>query len=68
MLKASFIQGRVAPGAVYVDTPIDVIPLFQRGGTIIPTWERVRRASSLMFQDPITLYIAINSNVTFLLL
>ncbi|VDO33383.1 unnamed protein product [Onchocerca flexuosa] len=55
-------KGHGAPGAVYVDTPIDVIPLFQRGGTIIPTWERVRRASSLMIQDPITLYIAINFN------
>ncbi|MCP9264701.1 Neutral alpha-glucosidase AB [Dirofilaria immitis] len=55
-------KGRGAPGAVYMDTPIDVIPLFQRGGTIIPTWERVRRASKLMFQDPITLYIAINFN------
>ncbi|VDK85676.1 unnamed protein product [Litomosoides sigmodontis] len=56
-------KGRIAPGAVYMDTPIDVIPLFQRGGTIIPTWERVRRTSSLMLQDPITLYIAINFNV-----
>uniref|UniRef100_A0A915PNX4 Glycoside hydrolase family 31 N-terminal domain-containing protein n=1 Tax=Setaria digitata TaxID=48799 RepID=A0A915PNX4_9BILA len=55
-------KGRVAPGAVYTDTPIDVIPLFQRGGTIIPTWQRVRRASGLMFQDPITLYIALNFN------
>lgn len=63
MLNVSFYQARVAPGAVYVDTPIDTIPLFQQGGTIIPTWERVRRASSLMLQDPITLYIAINLNV-----
>ncbi|VDN30007.1 unnamed protein product [Gongylonema pulchrum] len=53
-------KGRIAPGAVYVDAPLDAIPLFQRGGTIIPTWERVRRASTLMRQDPITLYIAIN--------
>ncbi|VDN03320.1 unnamed protein product [Thelazia callipaeda] len=40
--------------SVYVNTPID------RGGTIIPKWERVRRASTLMRQDPITLYVAIN--------
>lgn len=43
---------------MYVDTPLEAIPLFQRGGTIIPMWERVRRASTLMRQDPITLYIA----------
>lgn len=50
----------VAPGAVYVDVTIEEIPIFQRGGTIIPTWERVRRASPLMRKDPITLYVAAN--------
>ncbi|VDM44201.1 unnamed protein product [Toxocara canis] len=49
-----------APGAVYVDSPLEAIPRFQRGGTIIPTWERVRRSSILMRHDPITLYIASN--------
>uniref|UniRef100_A0A158R447 Gal_mutarotas_2 domain-containing protein n=1 Tax=Syphacia muris TaxID=451379 RepID=A0A158R447_9BILA len=54
-----------APGAVYVDSPLDAIPLFQRGGSIIPVWGRVRRASTLMRQDPITLYVAANSDGTF---
>uniref|UniRef100_A0A914X4X0 Glucosidase II subunit alpha n=1 Tax=Plectus sambesii TaxID=2011161 RepID=A0A914X4X0_9BILA len=53
-------KGRPGPGAVYVDTPGDKIPVFQRGGTIIPLRERVRRASALMANDPITLYIATN--------
>uniref|UniRef100_A0A915BUK4 DUF5110 domain-containing protein n=3 Tax=Parascaris univalens TaxID=6257 RepID=A0A915BUK4_PARUN len=49
-----------APGAIYVDSPLEAVPRFQRSGTIIPTWERVRRASTLMRHDPITLYIATN--------
>lgn len=34
--------------------------MFQRGGTIIPLKERVRRTSALMASDPITLYVATN--------
>ncbi|KAE9553720.1 hypothetical protein FO519_003075 [Halicephalobus sp. NKZ332] len=49
---------RPSPGAVYVETPLDSVPLFQRGGTIIPTRLRPRRSSALMKNDPLTLYIA----------
>ncbi|CEF66342.1 Neutral alpha-glucosidase AB [Strongyloides ratti] len=49
---------RPAPGAVYTETPIDRIPVFQRGGTIVPAKNRLRRSSKLMQNDPITLYIA----------
>ncbi|MFH4984034.1 hypothetical protein AB6A40_010743, partial [Gnathostoma spinigerum] len=49
---------RPAPGAIYMDSPLDFIPLMQLGGTIIPTRERVRRSSALSRQDPITLYVA----------
>ncbi|MFH4984904.1 hypothetical protein AB6A40_011613, partial [Gnathostoma spinigerum] len=38
---------RPAPGAIYMDSPLDFIPLMQLGGTIIPTRERVRRSSAL---------------------
>jgi len=48
----------LAPGAVYIDTPLDKIPHYQRGGTIIPVRERPRRSSKLMRNDPITLYVA----------
>ena len=34
--------------------------MFIRGGSIIPLKERVRRASSLMEKDPITLVIALD--------
>ncbi len=40
------------------------IPVFMRGGSIIPTRERIRRAASLMSHDPITLYVALNNHVS----
>ncbi|KAI1725884.1 glycosyl hydrolases family 31 domain-containing protein [Ditylenchus destructor] len=52
----------VSPGAVYVDTPLEKIPVFQRGGTIVPIRERPRRSSKLMRDDPITLYVAAELN------
>ena len=39
------------------------IPVFQRGGTIIPKKLRVRRASSLMANDPYTLIVALDAEV-----
>uniref|UniRef100_A0A0N4ZV17 Gal_mutarotas_2 domain-containing protein n=1 Tax=Parastrongyloides trichosuri TaxID=131310 RepID=A0A0N4ZV17_PARTI len=56
---------RPSPGAVYTETPIDRIPIFQKGGTIIPTRSRLRRSSKLMRDDPITLYIANDFQNTF---
>ncbi|KAJ1349300.1 hypothetical protein KIN20_004792 [Parelaphostrongylus tenuis] len=47
-------------GVSHVDVPITHVPVFQRGGTIIPCWERIRRASTLMIQDPLTLFIALD--------
>jgi len=49
-------------GVVTVDTPIDVIPAFQRAGSILPLKTRVRRCSALMKGDPITLRIALNQD------
>ncbi|CAI5451399.1 unnamed protein product [Caenorhabditis angaria] len=46
----------------YFDAPIDKIPVFQRGGSIIPTWQRIRRAAPLMKDDPLTLFVALNSD------
>lgn len=37
---------------------LDSIPVYQRSGTIIPYRNRIRRASSLMKNDPFTLVIA----------
>lgn len=46
----------------YVSIPVDSykIPVFQRGGTIIPKKEQVRRASTLMKNDPYTLIVCLD--------
>ncbi|VDO98777.1 unnamed protein product [Soboliphyme baturini] len=49
-----------SPGATKVDAPLDKIPVFIRGGTILPVAERIRRASSLSRHDPLSLYVALN--------
>lgn len=43
--------------------PVDSlkIPVYQRGGTILPKKERIRRASTLMKDDPYTLNVALDS-------
>jgi alpha 1,3-glucosidase len=38
------------------------IPVYQRGGTIVPKKERIRRASTLMHDDPYTLIVAVDEN------
>ena len=43
-----------------IDTPLDKIPLFLRGGHIVPRRDRPRRSSKLMAWDPITLVIALS--------
>ena len=45
-------------GVKTVPAPYEKVPVFQRGGTIIPIRERVRRSSALMHEDPITLIVA----------
>ncbi|XP_076463388.1 neutral alpha-glucosidase AB-like isoform X2 [Babylonia areolata] len=46
---------------VNVDAPLSKIPVFQRGGSIIPRKMRPRRSSTLMFDDPFTLIVALDS-------
>lgn len=38
------------------------IPVYQRGGTILPKKERVRRASNLMINDPYTLIVCLDQS------
>uniref|UniRef100_A0A2M4BCF3 Glucosidase II subunit alpha n=2 Tax=Anopheles marajoara TaxID=58244 RepID=A0A2M4BCF3_9DIPT len=49
-----------------VGVPVDAykVPVFQRGGTIVPRKERIRRASTLMIHDPYTLVVALNREGT----
>jgi len=42
---------------------IDKIPVYQRGGSIIPRKLRLRRSSYLMTNDPYTLYIALDDSL-----
>lgn len=62
-----FFHRRVYPAAtkghnVTIDTPLDEIPLLIEGGNILPTRERVRRTSSLMWEDPFTLTVALGKD------
>eukprot|EP00903_Cladosiphon_okamuranus_P006839 g6661.t2 len=43
-----------------VEAPIDKIPVFQRGGSIIPRKQRLRRSSLMMAVDPYTLVVALD--------
>jgi alpha 1,3-glucosidase len=43
-------------------TPLQHIPVFQRGGTIVARRERARRSSTLMAHDPYTLVVALDGN------
>ena len=49
-------------GKVFVNTPLDKIPAFYRGGHVVVRKERVRRSSTQMKGDPFTLVIALDSN------
>ncbi|XP_043931311.1 neutral alpha-glucosidase AB-like [Protopterus annectens] len=55
-----------APQTLYVSVTMNTIPVFQRGGTIIPRKDRSRRSSSCMQSDPYTLYVALNTQVIYL--
>lgn len=48
-------------GARAFDVGVSNVPVFQRGGTIVPKKEELRRASALMRDDPITLVVALDS-------
>jgi alpha 1,3-glucosidase len=49
---------------VTVPTPLEKIPVYQRGGSIIPKKMRVRRSSTAMANDPYTLVIALDTPKT----
>jgi len=49
-------------GELSIKASYDKIPVFQRGGTIIPRKHRIRRSSVLMHNDPITLHVALDKN------
>lgn len=46
---------------VKVSSDLDTIPVFQRGGSVIPRKLRLRRSSHTMMRDPYTLFIALDA-------
>lgn len=46
---------------VSVEVALDTVPVFQRGGTIVPRRDRPRRSSTQMEADPFTLIVALDS-------
>ncbi|XP_049882112.1 neutral alpha-glucosidase AB isoform X2 [Pectinophora gossypiella] len=53
-----------AQGYLNQDVNIAKIPVYQRGGSVVPRKERVRRSSALMADDPYTLVVALDHNNT----
>ncbi|CAJ0961592.1 unnamed protein product [Ranitomeya imitator] len=49
-----------SPQKFYQSVTMSSIPVFQRGGSIIPRKDRARRSSDCMQDDPFTLYVALN--------
>jgi len=49
---------------VTVPAELHQMPLLVRGGSIVPTRDRPRRASSLMRRDPFTLRVALDESLT----
>uniref|UniRef100_A0A8C1YV46 Neutral alpha-glucosidase AB n=1 Tax=Cyprinus carpio TaxID=7962 RepID=A0A8C1YV46_CYPCA len=47
---------------LYIPVTLSSIPVFQRGGSIIPRKDRVRRSSTCMENDPYTLYLTNKTN------
>ncbi|KAJ6235631.1 hypothetical protein M0813_28463 [Anaeramoeba flamelloides] len=45
-----------------VKTPIEKIPVFYRGGKIVPRKTRIRKCTHLMSNDPITLFVFLDEN------
>ncbi|KEG12162.1 glucosidase [Trypanosoma grayi] len=57
----SYTTGEVVPpGPLHMAVDMDTIPLFLRGGHIIPAKLRLRRGTYSAQHDPFTLYIALN--------
>ncbi|XP_041930988.1 neutral alpha-glucosidase AB isoform X1 [Alosa sapidissima] len=50
--------------SLYIPVTMSSIPVFQRGGSIIPKKLRVRRSSSCMENDPYTLIVALSPQRT----
>jgi alpha 1,3-glucosidase len=57
-----YSYGKYSAGTHTINVNDDTIPVYQKGGSIIPTKQRIRRSSSLMKRDPYTLFVAVDEN------
>ncbi len=48
------------PATKTVEAPLEKIPVYQRGGSIVPRKMRLRRSSALMAGDPYTMVVALD--------
>lgn len=48
------------PATKKVEAPLEKIPVYQRGGSIVPRKMRLRRSSALMAGDPYTMVVALD--------
>ncbi|XP_078516731.1 neutral alpha-glucosidase AB isoform X1 [Lissotriton helveticus] len=53
-------QRHHAPQTMYVPVTMSSIPVYQRGGSIVPRKERIRRSSECTHSDPFTIYVALS--------
>ncbi|CAB3401024.1 unnamed protein product [Caenorhabditis bovis] len=58
-------KARPSPGAVQIPVETNTIGMFQRGGTIIPQQSEVKLTTQETREQPIILYIALNSKGDF---
>lgn len=63
LLAASEERSESAVLSKVVKVDLDAIPVYQRGGSIIPRKLRLRRSSAMMKSDPYTLYIALDRSL-----
>lgn len=54
--------GRVVDGGASFDLPVtmDSVPLYLRGGSIVPRRDRARRSTQQMHGDPVTLVVSLD--------
>lgn len=51
-------------GGAKISSAPPQIPVYQRGGTVVPRQDRVRRSTECMKGDPFTLYVALSPQVS----
>jgi len=59
--QAGALWSGMTTGQVSIAAPYSKVPVFVRGGSILPRRDRVRRSSALMHGDPVSLVVALDN-------